>query len=209
LISNNKSYEITFKKSHSLRAFQQYQDLALISLQFLVLILLNIFWQNNSICSNSCIVCLKLWNYLDALLSIKGFPMVPGYYGFGDLNLTNKTKKQPFLISQSYDSQRYLQILVYYMWNMSTNMRHVSKLRLFWIQVLRCCVLRCWNMVFTFVQVRKIHFLLFHLFWFFLVLLICCFLFLFLLFGLFVDGCFACLLFCLCVSIFLFCFLSC
>jgi hypothetical protein len=34
-----------------------------------------------------------------------------GYYGLVDLNLTNKTKKQLFLISQSYDSQRYASIL--------------------------------------------------------------------------------------------------
>lgn len=40
------------------------------------------------------------------------------------------------------------------------------KVGFFLIQVLRHCVLRCWNMVFTFVQVPKIHFLFSHLFWF-------------------------------------------
>jgi hypothetical protein len=59
---SSKNCEIHSIKSYSLRAFEQYQECPQITIQFLVLILFNFHWENNSIINNFHIVapnCLK------------------------------------------------------------------------------------------------------------------------------------------------------
>ncbi len=51
-----KNYKITCKKSHSSRAFQQYQQQPALFVKKLVFILLKFLWQNYPIFNNSCIV---------------------------------------------------------------------------------------------------------------------------------------------------------
>jgi hypothetical protein len=56
-----KNYKIICKKSHSSRAFQQYQQQPTLFVKKLVFILLNFLWKNYQIFNNSCIVGPSLW----------------------------------------------------------------------------------------------------------------------------------------------------
>jgi hypothetical protein len=76
-IFKSKNYEITSVKSHTfLRAFQQYQDSTLISLNFIVFSSLNFQWKNCTIFNSSYNICQNISKPPWCTLLILGFPTI-------------------------------------------------------------------------------------------------------------------------------------